>query len=166
MARDVPSDAVKAGVHSIEHGLFLTEEDVGILGERGGMWVPTVLRVEATVAQLGSESSGGRLLEEGLDNARRLLPLALEAGVNVLAGTDLIGSPADVAAEAMALSGFGLTNRQVVDAVSVAAFEATGRSSEFEVGAPADAVFFKDNPVESLAVLRHPEAVMRLGRLR
>jgi imidazolonepropionase-like amidohydrolase len=165
MAPDVPSMAVAAGVHSIEHGLFLTEDDLGPLGARRGMWVPTVLRCEATLAQLGESSSGGRLFAEGLARISRLLPLAIEAGVHVLAGTDLVGSPANVAAEAVRLASYGLSNKQVVAAVSVAAFAATGRADTFEVGQPANAVLFRENPVEELAVLEHPEHVIRLGNL-
>ena len=165
MAPEVPSMAVAAGVHSIEHGLFLDESDLGPLGERGGMWVPTVLRCETTLAQLGEESSGGRLFSEGLERIARLLPQAVEAGVHVLVGTDLVGSPADVAAEAVKLGDYGLSNTQVVAAVSTAAFAATGRSASFEVGAPANAVLFPANPVTELAVLSHPTHVIRLGRL-
>lgn len=165
MAPEVPSMAVAAGVHSIEHGLFLTEEDLDPLGRRRGMWVPTVLRCEATLAQLGESSSGGKLFAEGLSRIARLLPLAMEAGVHVLAGTDLVGSPANVAAEAVRLGTYGLSNEQVVEAVSVSAFVATGRAESFEVGAPANAVFFRENPVEELAVLEHPVHVIRLGNL-
>lgn len=163
MAPDVPSAAVAAGIHSIEHGLFLEEDDLGPLGARSGMWVPTVLRCEATLALLGEASSGGRLFREGLERTARLLPLAVEAGVHVLAGTDLVGSPANVAAEAMKLGAYGLSNRQVVAAVSTAAFTATERSGFFDVGAPANAVFFAEDPVAELSVLEHPAHMIRLG---
>lgn len=166
MAPGVPSSAVAAGVHSIEHGMFLEEDDLGLLGSRAGMWVPTVQRCEAILAQLGESSSGGKLFVEGLARMRRLLPLAWEAGVRVLAGTDLIGSPADVAAEAIRLGDYGLSNRQLVEAVSTGAFLATGRPGGFEIGSPADAVLFAENPVESLEVLAHPTHVIRLGSLR
>lgn len=165
MARDVPSAAVQAGVHSIEHGLFLTEDDLGALGARGGHWVPTILRVEATMAQIGPDSSGGRLLAEGLARTRANLPLAIEAGVRVLAGTDLVGSPADVAAEAFRLAEMGLSPAQVLTAVTTAGFAGTERHYRFEVGAPADAVFFAASPLDDLAVLTHPRHVMRLGRV-
>lgn len=165
MARDVPSMAVSAGVQSIEHGLFLTGDDLSVLGERGGIWVPTLLRVEAIVAQLGEASSGGRLLMEGLANVRSKLPMAVEAGVHVLAGTDLVGTPANVAAEAARLGDYGLSNRQVVEAVSRAGFVVTGRDPDFAPGTPADAVLFDEDPVRELGVLARPSQVIRLGRV-
>jgi hypothetical protein len=129
------------------------------------MWVPTVLRCELTLAQLGEGSRGGKLFREGLDRVNRLLPLAVEAGVHVLAGTDLVGSPADVAAEAVKLGAYGLSSQQVVAAVSTAAFTATGRPDGFDVGTPANAVLFATNPITELSVLGHPAHVIRLGTL-
>lgn len=166
MARDVPSSAVAAGVHSIEHGLFLTEEDLEVLAGRQGMWVPTVRRVKLVIEQLGAASSGGRLLSEGLENVRRLLPVAVEAGVCVLAGTDLAGPSAEVASEAIELGEYGLSTSQVVRAVSLAGFAATGRSDRFEPGATADAVLFPENPLTDPAVLARPRRVIRKGTVR
>jgi imidazolonepropionase-like amidohydrolase len=165
MAPDVPGQAVAAGVHSIEHGLFLSEDDLVLLGERVGMWVPTMLRTEETLAQLGSESSGGRLLTAGLENTRRLLGIAVDAGVRVLAGTDLVGSPANIASEAIRMGEIGLSNGQVIDAISTAGLLATGRDATFTVGSSANAVLFADDPKENLEILRHPQHIVRLGRL-
>jgi len=165
MARDVPSIAVTAGVQSIEHGLFLTEDDLALLGERRGIWVPTLLRVEAMLSQLGERSTGGRLFVDGLANVRSILPLANEAGVNVLAGTDLVGSPSNVAAEAKRLGDFGMSNRQVVESISRSAFVATGRDPDFAPGSPANVVFFDEDPVRDLTVLMRPALVIRLGRV-
>lgn len=166
MAREAPSAAVAAGVHSIEHGLFLNETDIATHGAREGMWVPTLLRTEAIIEQLGAESSGGKLLAEGLGNIRKLLPKAQEAGVRVLAGTDLVGAPADVAREALRLRDYGLSDAQVVRAVSTSGFEATDRSHDFAVGAPADAVFLDADPSEDAAILGHPTRVIRFGSSR
>jgi len=166
MARDTPSVAVAAGVHSIEHGLFLTDDDLDSLGDRNGMWVPTVLRTEAIIGQLGATSSGGKLLLEGLENTRQLLPLAVEAGVNVLAGTDLVGTPADVADEAIRLHEYGLSIENALDAVTKSGFRATGRGENFDIGAPADAVLFLENPLTDLAVLKYPATVIKLGDVR
>lgn len=166
MAREAPGMAVRAGVHSIEHGLFLSEEDLALLGSRGGMWVPTIIRMEAVVAQLGENSSGGKLLVEGLDNVRRLMPLAAEAGVHLLAGTDVTVGAHDVALEALKMVEYGLPIDRALDAVSVSGYEATGRSPGFEVGAPANAVLFGENPIHDISVLGRPEYVVRLGAIR
>jgi imidazolonepropionase-like amidohydrolase len=164
MARDIPSMAVRAGVHSIEHGLFLSPNDLNALGDRGGTWVPTVLRVEAVIQQLGADSSGGRLLREGFDNIVSNLGPAVEAGVRVLTGTDLVVGTDQVAQEAIRLWELGMDPRAVVDAVSASGFRATGRPAEFEIGSPANAVLFAEDPTQDPRALAHPQRVIRLGR--
>ncbi|MGA8040575.1 MAG: amidohydrolase family protein [Acidimicrobiia bacterium] len=164
MAHEVPSMAVRAGVHSIEHGLFLTEEDMGALGARGGSWVPTVVQVEALIRQFGVESSGGRLFAEGLANITRLLRRAVEAGVRVLTGTDLAVGTSEVALEAIRLWELGLDAPSVVAAVSLNGLAATGRDSGFAIGTPANVVFFDVNPAEDPRALAHPSEIFWHGR--
>lgn len=165
MAREVPGMAVRAGVHSIEHGLFLSSADIASLGARRGMWVPTIIRMEAVIAQLGETSSGGKLLVEGLENVRRLMVEAVEAGVHLLAGTDVTVGAHDVALEALKLVEYGLPVELALDAVSVSGYEATGRSTGFEVGSLANAVLFAVNPLTEISVLGHPEMVIRGGKV-
>ncbi len=165
MAREVPSMAVRAGVDSIEHGLFLSAEDLGALGARGGSWVPTVVQVEAVIQQLGERSSGGRLLLEGLDNVMANLATAIDSGVHVLTGTDLAVGTHQVALEAIRLWELGMSPEAVVDSVSWSGFRAAGRPSGFAVGDPANAVLFAEDPVSNPRVLAHPARVIRLGRV-
>ena len=165
MAREVPSMAVRAGVDSIEHGLFLTGDDVEMLGARGGCWVPTVLQMEATIKQLGERSSGGRLLLEGLENVRARLATAVEAGVHVLTGTDLTIGTHEVASEAIRLWELGMAAPAVIEAVSWSGLRATGRPVAFDLGSPANAVLFSEDPVSNPRVLADPAAVIRMGRI-
>jgi len=164
MAREAPSMAVAAGVDSIEHGLFLTEDDLAALAGRGGMWVPTLLRMEAVRDELREGSSGRRLLGEGLANVAALLPVAERLGVTVLAGSDLAVPARRVAAEAARLAEVGLSPVAAVAAVSHAAFAATGRDVGFRPGFPADAVFFDRDPTEDVGILGRPALVLRRGR--
>ena len=165
MAPDVASMAVRAGVDSIEHGLFLTDDDLAELGARSGMWVPTVLRMEAVVEQFGLERTAGRIVAEGLARVRDLLPGAQAAGVRVLAGTDLAVGSHRVAEEAARLVDYGLSAHQAVQAVCFDAWSSAGLSAGFEVGAPADLVAFDRDPREDVDVLLHPSVVLRAGRL-
>lgn len=165
MAPDVPSAAVRAGIDSIEHGPFLTADDLDALADRGGAWVPTVLRVEETADMLGHDSSGGRLLLEGLDNVAALLA-DVPAGVTVMAGTDLATEPGDVGREVGRLVARGLDPSRALAAATSAPRAYLGMAPGFEVGAPADAVFFESDPLEDPSVLTRPIAVMRHGRAR
>ncbi|MDX1469728.1 MAG: amidohydrolase family protein, partial [Acidimicrobiia bacterium] len=166
MAREVPAMAVAAGVHSIEHGLFLDSENLDDLAARGAMWVPTISQVEATAAELRPGSSGQALLEEGVANACRLVPLAVEAGVTVLAGSDLAVSSAEVVEEVLRIARCGVDAASALSIAAGGGHDAVGRSSRFELGFPADAVFFPENPRDDLEVLRSPAHVIRGGALR
>jgi imidazolonepropionase-like amidohydrolase len=163
MARETPSMAVRAGVHSVEHGLFLTGADLAALGARGGIWVPTAVQVETVITQLGAESSGGRLLRDGMANVERLLGLAVEAGVFVLTGTDLAIGAHQVALEAIRLWELGMPAGDVVNAVSRSGYQATGRSVDFDIGSPASAVLFDEDPVANPRILAHPAAIFWHG---
>lgn len=165
MAPEVASMAVAAGVDSIEHGLFLTESDLRALGEQGGAWVPTVRRVEAIAATLGTESSGGRLMLEGLDNVASLLG-STPPGVAVLAGTDLATAPGDVGREVVGLIERGLSPERALAAATDAARAYLGRPGGFEAGMWADAVLYDADPLEKPAVLSAPTIVLHKGRRR
>lgn len=164
MAPDAPSMAVRAGIDSIEHGLFLDGDDVELLGRRRGAWVPTIAAVEQLVTFLGPDSSGGRLLRRGLQQVRRLLPVAGEAGVLVLTGTDLTLEHGRIAEEAAALARYGLDPRRVVRAVSWSGYEHLGLEP-LRAGSSADLVAFPADPAAEVGVLAAPSFVMRRGRV-
>ena len=164
-APETPSLAVRCGVDSIEHGLFLTREDVAALGARGGAWVPTVIAMETLAQWLGESSSGGQMFRDGLKNVAALLAEAVDAGVAVLAGTDVEVRHGQVAKEALRLIDYGLSPEQAVHAVSSAAYSYLGVNAGFEPGNLADAVLFRRDPVADPTELLRPALVMRAGRL-
>lgn len=159
------SEAVAAGVDSIEHGPFLTETDLRALAARGGAWVPTIGNQKHWVDALGPESSGGRLFKSGLDQMAENLPLAEAIGLTVLAGSDLAIPHGQIATEARLLAEYGLTDKAATIATSSAAFEYVGRSGSLKAGAVADAVFFVDNPYQDVGTLDSPALIIHRGNL-
>jgi imidazolonepropionase-like amidohydrolase len=157
--------AVAAGIDSIEHGLFLTADDLAALGARGGAWVPTVTAMEGIRDMLGADSSGGRLFAQGLDNVAELLAGAPDAGVTVLAGTDIEVPHGAVATEAVGLGRYGLANEAVVTAVTTAAYDYLGSDHRFEPGGHADVLFFDTDPRDDLSVLARPVLGLRHGQV-
>ena len=157
--------AIDSGVDSIEHGTFLVGDDLAALAETGGAWVPTVRNTELIVDFLGADSSGGRLLTQGLANLRDLLPEAERLGVIVLTGTDLSVRHGDIAEEAIKLNEYGLSTAAAVSAVSTAAYDYLGVDRRFAPGSPANAVFFAEDPRDRIETLRHPQLIIRAGRV-
>lgn len=166
MAPDVASTAVRAGVDSIEHGLYLTDEDVAMLGARGGAWVPTVMRMEAVIREVGIDRTGGRVVAAGLDRVRELLRRAPAAGVSVLAGTDLTVPSGRVGVEALRLLDYGLAVEDAVSSATDAAYTYAGLDPGFSVGGSADVVAFDVHPHERPDILLSPSFVMRSGVIR
>ncbi len=158
------SDAVAAGVDSIEHGPFLTEEDLRMLAARDGAWVPTIGNQKHWIDALGPESSGGRIFKKGLDRMAENLPLAEEIGLTVLAGSDLAIPHGQIATEAGLLHEYGLSNRAATIATSSAAFDYVGRTRTLRPGSTADVVFFGGNPYEDVTVLDRPELIIHRGK--
>jgi imidazolonepropionase-like amidohydrolase len=156
--------AVTAGVDSIEHGLFLSDDDLPTLAERGAAWVPTILGADAVIGFLGADSTGGRLLSRGIANVRELLPEAERLGITVLAGSDLAVPHGKVAHEAIRLHGLGLSRPAALRAVGSAAYDYLGVDHGFAPGKTADAVFVADDPRESLETLLEPRLIVRSGR--
>ena len=165
MAPDTPSIAVEAGVDSIEHGLYLTDDDIRALGARNGAWVPTVRQVERVIDQVGPERTGGRILREGLDRVRSLASLASGAGVAVLAGSDFGTPQGQIGAEAVGLVEYGFSPADAVSAVTTAAYDYVGEPCGFAPGLSADVVTFEHDPHERIETLLDPIFVMRRGRV-
>jgi len=164
MAPETPGQAVRAGVDSIEHGLYLTVDDIALLGSRGGAWVPTIGNVRDVRKMLQWGSSGARILGEGLENVGRILAPAVEAGVTVLTGTDLGLAHGDVAREAVLLKSYGLSDRAAVAAATESAYRYLGIPF-LTPGASADVVLFDADPNDDVAELQRPVAAMRAGRV-
>jgi imidazolonepropionase-like amidohydrolase len=159
------SDAVAAGVDSIEHGPFLTEEDLKTLADRGGAWVPTVVNMLDVINLLGADSTGGKMFQQGLDRMRENLPLAEQLGVTILAGTDMAVPHGRVSIEALRLKEYGLSDRAATNAVSTSAYDYVGLPSALAPGDAANVVFFKENPHDNVETLQTPEYVIHRGQV-
>jgi hypothetical protein len=142
----------------------MTDADLEALAARDGAWVPTIAGVLSIIEFLGADSSGGKLLTEGLANVRALLPLATELGVTLLAGTDLALPHGGVAGEVLRLTEYGASPAAAVAAASSAAYDYAGVDRGFAPGHRADAVFYRVDPVEQPETLLEPVAILRMGR--
>ncbi|MFC5338044.1 amidohydrolase family protein [Leucobacter denitrificans] len=168
-------DAIEAGVMSIEHGIFLTDDQARRAADRGMTHVPT-LTIYRFVQQMIEKGElpaefGPRVAEAVLahpDSVRR----SRDAGLAIALGSDF-GTPEQHGTNRVefdALVGAGLSPEEALVAATRAGAELLGRvdpdphgassapSGRIETGEIADAVFFTQDPREP-GVFSAPDSV-------
>lgn len=159
--------AVRAGVRSIEHGVFVSEETISRMAGRGTYFTPTM---DAITSMAGSSNpvlaARGREYTPIIKAAVRA---AHEAGVTVVAGTDSFGSDVTpIGTEARLLADAGLSPLDALRAATVNAAALLGWSKDagrLVRGSYADAVLVNSDPLKSASALEQIAAVVAQGVL-
>jgi imidazolonepropionase-like amidohydrolase len=149
---------IEAGIDSVEHGFGLDEDDLTELGARGGAWTPTLCAFTAAPPSAEDPERHDRYLR-ARERLGRLLPVAADAGVTVMTGTDVFGT---VAREVALLGEFGLTPTAALAAATTAARQFLGLSGLTE-GHAVDLVTYHDDPRDDPGLLAQPAAVVARG---
>ncbi|QYN17037.1 amidohydrolase family protein [Amycolatopsis sp. DSM 110486] len=142
--------AARAGVRSIEHGVFLDEQAVAVMREHGCWYVPTLAPIPA---------------EHG-ETHRRSLALAVEAGLPIAAGSDLAPRPhVDLLTElrllAAGLGAAGALRAATSDAARLLRLDDRGRVAP---GLRADLVLLDGPAVDVTDLAGRIRAVWQAGR--
>ncbi|MFF6976527.1 amidohydrolase family protein [Streptomyces sp. NPDC008343] len=155
-------NAARAGVDSIEHGMGMPEECVGLMAAQGAAYVPTLTPFARRAPQI-IDTPRGRLWHEGHRIMIRRVREAHDAGVTVLAGTD--SAPfGNVATEVEHLVAAGLPADVAVGPASWAARDFLGLPGLVE-GGLADVTVYDADPRVEPGVLRHPRRIILRGRV-
>ena len=83
-------EAVKAGVHSLEHGYFIAPETLEIMAEKGIYWAPTVAAMANQSRDPDGRFSTAQLavIERNYKRHMEMIRFAHENGVKLTIGTD------------------------------------------------------------------------------
>jgi imidazolonepropionase-like amidohydrolase len=165
--------AVKAGVRSIEHGTYLTDETLKLMATRGTYFVPTADVVNDLVEAGGDYDNAG-LMRRGA----MLKPVLVEAirrahaaGVKIVTGSDTGYGPTSMARvprEILELVAAGVPPLSALQAATTRAAEMLrleSRIGQIKAGFEADAVVVDANPLERPATLLDPLLVISNGRV-
>ncbi len=168
--------AIEAGVHTIEHGTYLTEDTAAAMVEREMVLVPTRTIVD-TLFHGESAGAGGaspRMMEKGRAITARheqAIGIAMAAGVTIASGTDLglsvVGHPLAFGGNARELEllvELGMTSLQAIDAATATGPATLGpqapRSGQLVEGYDADVLALSADPVADISVLRDPASIV------
>jgi imidazolonepropionase-like amidohydrolase len=165
--------ALRAGVRSIEHGIYLDDEAIELLLERGAWLVPTLVAPRGVLAAAeagvpipeASRRKAVEVAEAHTDSFRR----AVAAGVKVALGTDSGVTPhGRNLAELELMAKGGMSPAAALAAATSSAAELLGVAGELgtlEPGKRADVVAVDGDPFELATIGDRIAAVVQDGRL-
>jgi len=169
-------NAILAGIHSIEHGMFLDDETIGLMLEKGTYLVPTLL---APLAVLEAAEGSGAMPEYGIRKARATIDAhrdsiarAYQAGVRIAMGTDAGVMPHGTNLRELGLMcGIGMSPMEAIVATTQVAADCMGwgdRLGSLTPGKLADVVVAAADPladIRSLEDVDNIKLVMKDGRV-
>ena len=155
-------NALLAGIASIEHGIWLDDEAIQMMLDRGVYLVPTLVAPEDVVRL--AESRPGLLPAYAVDKARMVMDdhrqsfrRAVEAGVKVAMGTDSgVGPHGENARELVLMAQNGMTPMQSIVASTRSAAELLHLDHDrgtLTPGKLADVLVLDGNPLDDIAVV-------------
>jgi imidazolonepropionase-like amidohydrolase len=169
-------NAVRAGIHSIEHGIYLDDEAIELILERGTFVVPTLL-APVSVVEI-AEATGNmpdyaiRKAQETIEIHRDSIAKAYQSGVRLSMGTDAGVMPHGTNLRELGLmASIGMSPMEAIVATTKVAAECLGwqdRIGTVEAGKLADLVITKTDPIADLRSLEKPEnivVVMKDGKV-
>jgi imidazolonepropionase-like amidohydrolase len=163
-------DAIRAGTDTIEHASLADEEAFRLAKEHGTYFSMDIYDDDYILAE--GEKNG--VFKESLDKERTIglkqrqtFQAAHKAGVKMIFGTDGGVYPnGDNAKQFATMVQWGMTPLEAIQAATVSAAEALGRTSDvgaIAVGRYGDLVGVAGDPTADVTLLQHPVFVMKGG---
>ncbi len=171
-AADGIKNAVRAGIRSIEHGIFLDAEGIDLMLQHGTWLVPTLVAPQGVI----DAAAAGVVFPPGvLDKATSLIDIhrtsvrhAFEAGVPIAMGTDSGVTPHGRNLRELALmAGLGMAPAAVLEATTRSAARLMGVDEDLgtiEPGKSADLVLVGGDPFDFDTLADRIEGVWLGGR--
>jgi imidazolonepropionase-like amidohydrolase len=165
--------ASRAGVTSIEHGSFMTEEAARLLVQNGTWYVPTL----TAGYMVGSPEGSARLPEWAARKGhmawaaiQHAIRIAVAAGVKIALGTDAGVFPHGMNGKEFELlvTLGGMSPMQAIQTGTMNSATLLGMEHDvgsLEAGKYADLVAVNGDPLQDITVLQHPVFVMKGGEL-
>jgi len=171
-ATDGIKNAVRAGIRSIEHGIYLDAEAIELMLDRGTWLVPTLI---APLWVLESVDAGARLTVAQVHKARMVVDAhaasfrrAVEAGVKIAMGTDAgVGPHGDNLRELELMQAGGQSPTEVLRSTTQQAARLLGVDDQrgtVEEGKDADLVVIDGDALAFAGLKDRVEQVWKAGQ--
>ncbi len=165
--------AVMAGISSIEHGTFMTDEIMQLMKQKGTYLVPTIsagkfVAEKAAIKGFYPDVIVPKALTVG-PQIQNTFAKAYKAGVKIAFGTDAGVSPhGDNAKEFIFMTEAGMPAMEAIQSATMEAAKLLRIDDELgsiEKGKIADIIAVDDNPIENIETLLDVKFIMKAGKI-
>lgn len=163
-------NCIEAGIHSIEHGIFLDDEAISGMKEKDMFLVPTLLAPVSVIEyaeELGMSEASINKSKEVIEAHSKSFRKAVEAGVKIAMGTDAgVFKHGTNLRELELMVENGMTPMQAILASTKIAAECLGYENEIgtiDKNKKADFIILNDNPLENISILKDPNNIKIVG---
>ncbi|MNM29789.1 imidazolonepropionase [compost metagenome] len=156
--------AVKAGIDSIEHGIYLTEDEIQLMVEHGTYLVVTAGVILAIRDQPDVPAFMKEKLKDDTEIMFRTIASTKGTGLKIAVGTDEIHG--ELYKEMEYLTKAGYTPMEALLAGTKNGADLCGmadRLGTLEAGKYADLIAVEGNPLEDFSILKEVSFVMKAG---
>ena len=168
-------NAVRAGIDSVEHGFYMTDEIIELMVKKGTYFVPTFYAVYAIWkggVEAGIPAQAVEKIKKVMEPHRESFQKAYKAGVKIAMGPDS-GTPFcrhnETAFEIKLMVDNGMTTKDAILSTTKNAADLLGISQRYgtlEKGKAADFLVLGANPIDNIEALQNNlERVYKLGKL-
>jgi imidazolonepropionase-like amidohydrolase len=165
--------AIRAGIHSIEHGTLMDDEAIALFKQKGTWWVPTISAGQFVAAQA---EIPGYYPDVVKSKALAIGPKSIEtfrkayvAGVKIAMGTDCGVSPhGSNARELVYMNQAGMPPLETIQASTLHGAQLLGIETEvgtLETGKLADIIATPEDPRQDLSTVTRVSFVMKHGKV-
>ncbi|AYX90914.1 MULTISPECIES: metal-dependent hydrolase family protein [Staphylococcus] len=163
-------NCIAAGIHSIEHGIYLDDEAIEKMKAQGTFLVPTLLAPVSVIEfadELGMSEGSVEKSKEVLEAHTTSFTKAVNAGVKIAMGTDAgVFKHGTNLRELELMVEHGMTPMQAIVASTKTAAECLGYDNEIgtiETDKKADFIIVDDNPLDRIGILKNPDNIKIVG---
>jgi len=158
--------AIKAGVASLEHGMYLDDTTFKMMAEKNVYWVPTLMAYLQFMDDPKVSPERRRLMTGTTDHHREAFQRALKLPVKIAFGTDLDGNQENAGRELEWMVKYGMAPLVALRSATSVAAELMGwqdRVGTLEAGKLADVVAVKGDPTQDISEMTRVTFVMKDG---
>lgn len=163
-------NCIKAGVNTIEHGIFADKKALSLMKEKDMYLVPTMIVMRRLATDKSIPSFAREKALEITKPHFKMLKNAIELGVKIATGTDC-GSAATPPKyyfdELLIMQEAGMKPMNVLKSSTSIAAECLGLEERgtIEKGKKADLILMEENPLEDLNSLKGNKMIMKNGKI-